>query len=595
MAPPERARKTEERRDGSPGPAVPKIRVEAPVAWSHHHRGGWGALLGHLRERLHADDGTLFVSAVENAFQNGRVLEEPWVGVVHQVPRTGTQRLPDLDRLVRLPAWANSVPWCRGLWTMSAYTRDYLRARTPEVPIGRILYACPRPEERFAMARLRAALPRRLVLAGHHLRRYQTFCELDAPGYERWILAPAESGPGLARLRARPGVRVVPRIPDADYERLLAESVFYLDLADASAVTTLVECAVRGTPLLVNPLPAVVEYLGPDYPLYYAEPDEAARKLRDDALLERASRYLLDLPIQPSLTPEGFAANLARSAIYRALPTPPSAQRRLRTFDLTVLVCSHSRTADLREVLRRLADQDYPGRFEVIVWNNNVAARQAVDAIAAEIGGDLELKVIHSSENYFCMVRFAAVGLMRSERLMICDDDVLPERAYLRRFVEAYERYGPEVVVCATGHTFLTHTFDEEHPERFWRDNRLRVSHREWHDDTPVHFLHGNSCLISAAILRRALRFPVPDPEFALVDDYWLSFVLGKHLGVPIMKIRADDVLAFAASAEDPTIAMWHNPEVAEQRVRFYIHHMRHGWPALVPPPGPPAPPRRPR
>jgi hypothetical protein len=543
--------------------------------------------VAHLRAQLHAEDGVRFVGAAEDAFTDGEPIREPWVGFVHQVPLNDTRFLPDLHRLIHLRPWTESLAHCRGLWTMSEYARRYLRAWNVGVPVGRIPYACPPPSLRFDMDRLRDARPRRLVLAGHHLRRYRDFYDLEVPGYERIALAPARMPPELERLAARGGVRIVPRVSDDEYDRLLATSVLFLQLADASAVSTLVECIVRGTPILVNPLPAVVEYLGEGYPLYYEDPTDAARKLRDDGLLEESSRYLRGLPLQAALTLDGFVDNVAASAVYRALPTPPGRGRPVASYDLTVLVCAHSRPAELRGLIDRLAKQDIEGRFEVLLWNNNAAARGLVDAVADEARGRLDLKVIHSSENYFCMARFAAAGLMRSDRLMLCDDDVLPEPGYLRRFVEAYERHGPDVVVCATGHTFLPHALDEERPERFWLDARLRVSHREWHEDAWVHFLHANSCLIPGHVLRRALRFPLPDPGFALVDDYWLSFVLGKHLGVPVRKIRADDVMSFAESAEDPAVAMWHNPEVAEQRVRFYIYHMRRGWPDPATPPGP--------
>jgi hypothetical protein len=37
---------------------------------------------------------------------------------------------------------------------------------------------------------------------------------------------------------------------------------------DASAVNTLLECVIRNTPIIVNKIPAIVEILGENYPLY---------------------------------------------------------------------------------------------------------------------------------------------------------------------------------------------------------------------------------------------------------------------------------------------------------------------------------------
>lgn len=52
------------------------------------------------------------------------------------------------------------------------------------------------------------------------------------------------------------------RLSNEAYDRLLTENIGFVALHDASANNTVIECIARATPLLVNPLPAVVEYLG---------------------------------------------------------------------------------------------------------------------------------------------------------------------------------------------------------------------------------------------------------------------------------------------------------------------------------------------
>lgn len=54
-----------------------------------------------------------------------------------------------------------------------------------------------------------------------------------------------------------------------EYDKLLSENIVFINLVDASAVNTIIECIVRNTPIIVNKHPAVVELLGEDYPLYY--------------------------------------------------------------------------------------------------------------------------------------------------------------------------------------------------------------------------------------------------------------------------------------------------------------------------------------
>jgi hypothetical protein len=61
----------------------------------------------------------------------------------------------------------------------------------------------------------------------------------------------------------------IQHLPNDEYDKLLTENVIYINLVDASAINTLLECIVRNTPIIVNKHPAVVELLGENYPLYY--------------------------------------------------------------------------------------------------------------------------------------------------------------------------------------------------------------------------------------------------------------------------------------------------------------------------------------
>ena len=104
-----------------------------------------------------------------------------------------------------------------------------------------------------------------------------------------------------------------------DYDRLLAENIVFLDLYDASANNSIIECMVRNTPVLVNPIESVVEYLGPKYPFYFHDLDEAAAKLEDQELIRETHHYLVNHPVTKKLTGEYFKKSVLRSSIYRSL------------------------------------------------------------------------------------------------------------------------------------------------------------------------------------------------------------------------------------------------------------------------------------
>jgi glycosyltransferase involved in cell wall biosynthesis len=550
-----------------------KLKLTDTSLWPHH-RGGWSAAVNVIYDQLRADDGTLFIPAVEEVIANGEIMTEPWVGFVHQVPRTRLKWYPDLERLLAHPGWRKSVPNCRGIFTLSSYLRDYLVAERIPVPVTRVLYPVETPADGFSLQRYAGAKCPIVLFIGEYLRNYEAFFDLPAAGHRKVLLASDQFN-----LAVPSSVEVTARVTDAEYDTLLSSSVVFLNLIDAPANTTVIECIVRNTPILVNPLPGVVEYLGEAYPLYYEDIAEADAKLHNHRLLAQAEEYLRTLGIKERLTPEAFVAAIACSAIYRTLPVPKSQQREFKSFDLTILVCSYKRACNIPQLLDRLIAQDVSRSYEIILWNNNPEENRTLDRIVAELTERIDIRIIHSSLNYYCIVRLAIAQLMRSDLLLICDDDVVPTPGYVAHFLAKYEEYGPDAVLCARGHVFRPHTLNEENPADFWENYEHMTFYDESIDDRQVHFMHADNCLIPKHILKRAGQFDLPAYEFSVIDDYWLSFVLSHELNIPIWKICASAVLSFTPCADDPDIALYHSALVREQRVRFYVYHMRAGWP----------------
>jgi hypothetical protein len=106
--------------------------------------------------------------------------------------------------------------------------------------------------------------------------------------------------------KIRNSVEVLEHLSDPDYDKLLSENVVFLNLIDASAVNTVIECIVRNTPLIINRIPAIVEILGDEYPLYYGDNDgntddgfemnfQIVSLLSDTKRLKNAHEYLQNM------------------------------------------------------------------------------------------------------------------------------------------------------------------------------------------------------------------------------------------------------------------------------------------------------------
>jgi hypothetical protein len=572
-----------------------RLRLDKHIYWPHH-RGGWRHVVELIYEHLHAPDGIRFVSAIEDElFVKGQhydgPLTEPWVGFIHQMPRQYLN-FPDLERLIRMDDWKKSMAHCRGLWTLTDYQKNFLLDNDVPVPVAKVYYPMDAEVEQFSFDKFLRNPRRRLLFIGEFLRRYQPFFDLHAPGFEKTLLRSGDVDINVLKQKVveNDSVSSLHSVDDATYDRLLAENIVFLNLFDAGAVTTVIECVVRGTPILVNKVGGVSEYLGEDYPLYYETLEEATAKLGDLDLLERtAARMRQDL-LREKLTDEHFLYALQNTSVYRELPIPRGQRRQFQSYDVSLVICSYKRVYNLKALLMRLAEQDFKGTYEVLIWNNNIEAAGELAEICRPFEERLSLKLMHSTENFYCQVRPALASLIRSDLLLICDDDVLPDGNYISTFVEKYREYGPEAVICARGHIFLPHRPDEEQPQRFWENHEAMRFFDESAPDRQIHFMHADNCLIPRNIMKRALQYEMERYEYALIDDYWLSYVLSEHLRVPIWKIKADDAFQMTPSAEDTSIALFHNPLVNEQRVNFHLYHTRRGWPPATETVSAPAP-----
>lgn len=93
-------------------------------------------------------------------------------------------------------------------------------------------------------------------------------------------------------------VDIINHIDNKSYDNLLKSNIVFLNLVDASACNTLIECIARNTPIVINKIPSVVELLGEKYPLYYQNLNEI-KSLINDKKIYSAYTYLKSLDKKP--------------------------------------------------------------------------------------------------------------------------------------------------------------------------------------------------------------------------------------------------------------------------------------------------------
>ncbi len=322
--------------------APPALRIEDPFVISSHQY-GWAVAIKAISV-LSNPDGVLFDGFIERTFlwqqeDNRRTAripyEQPWLGVVHHPPDIPTWTSISRHRpqdLAEVPEWRASLNKCLGLYALTKNLAEWVQGQWG-IPCEVVRYPALRPPRIFCYDEFVGSAPRTVATIGFWLRRYSTFMRLAAPGYSkiRPLLVEDPNSSGLEHIRAYERdeltaaglpdsfdsrVEIIPRLSNENYDELLATSVIFLDLIAAAGVTTLVECLARGTPLLINPLPGVREYLGDNYPLYYASIQEAESKLQDTAAIRAAHDHMLSNPIREVLQPQEFLNSIAASNGY---------------------------------------------------------------------------------------------------------------------------------------------------------------------------------------------------------------------------------------------------------------------------------------
>jgi hypothetical protein len=274
------------------------------------HQHGWNAVLKLMRTHLHTQAGApaflddfVDISFGSNSGDPGLPYRHPWVGIIHH-----PVKIPVADPLLALKGagammhtslFRESVKHCKALITFSPSNAREIRTVVAEIGAIVPVYSVAHPTDQnvplFSFEVFKKT--RQVNAVGFWLRRLQTFASLRTDLEKRYIFMSHRVDERVAHLRkctaGQPqNFTVVPYLDHEDYNHALATGVGFADYYAVCASNTILEHIARRTPLLVNPEPSVIDYLGKDYPLYFTDLKEAEAKLHDMKLIEATTEYL---------------------------------------------------------------------------------------------------------------------------------------------------------------------------------------------------------------------------------------------------------------------------------------------------------------
>ena len=232
------------------------------------------------------------------AWRSGaRPIQEPWVAIFHHPVEVNSPLKEEAEftwdnTLNRRNIWARSRDFLKGAVCLSQQLADHVRAKLG-IPVIALPHPtpCDRPTWKSGVFKARSD--------GYFIRDTRILHKMQkSPSYDyertAQFLPWHRSRDARLKTPLETGVRVtdVQYMQPATYDTWMARGVHITYLYGACANNVVIECMARCTPLLVNPLPTVVEYLGRQYPLYFETPQEAFDLLHDVDRVMCAHEYL---------------------------------------------------------------------------------------------------------------------------------------------------------------------------------------------------------------------------------------------------------------------------------------------------------------
>ncbi len=269
-----------------------------PCMWKHHVKNsGWGSISQRLKTEFHDSSSPIdMYTAYE--YQVRQKVKRPFVAFFHQVPY-GYER--SLEQILGSTLWRYNQRHFLGGFVFSQNQKTYMLRKKISGYIRLVYHPTFLKVSKWQMTSF--LKNRTLLHIGVHCRNVDFFLEVASRrrARERYVFLAARKRDfaNYHLLCDWAGVEIKKRLDDDTYSRALTSSVVFLNLAHAAANNVVLECIARGTPMIINRVGGIKDYLGSDYPLYYTSKAHAVRLIEDinktPQLLSRTNTYLLRL------------------------------------------------------------------------------------------------------------------------------------------------------------------------------------------------------------------------------------------------------------------------------------------------------------
>lgn len=282
------------------------------------HRGGWKSILSELENNHFFSHNAPydFFDVMESLFlwRTDFVCKNPWCGVIHCTPETPPYlNGVNIEYMFHNANFIESLSHCVFIVSLSPYLTKYLNKKIRcELALNIPIYTFYHPvvDENIIPFTMESFLNNQnkiLIQIGQQLRKITSIYMLDNVYCNKLWLTGTKKFERIHELidkecrhlnidktELNTDVTMYYTKTFEEYDELLSKNIVFVDFFDAAANNTVLECIIRNTPIIVNKIEGVVDYLGEDYPLYYVNLNEVA-DLIDGQKIMAAHEYLKNM------------------------------------------------------------------------------------------------------------------------------------------------------------------------------------------------------------------------------------------------------------------------------------------------------------
>ena len=282
--------------------------IRCPENITKDHFYGWGFIIENFQEqcKLFADSPVLdtWADGYYNQYQLNLLKKNKWVGILHGI--AGESREQNLNRYFSSPTYRECKDNCILLLTTSEHTRQHCKTKT-SIPVQTLLHPKPDTGHRFNIDQYFSRPT--LRHSGFFARNISHFINLNS-NLIKLINCDRQARLKTYESHLSDNDSIIFRngfLEPDDYIELLTTTIGYAFYDDCSASTSILEHIMSHTPVVINKIPPIVEYLGEDYPMYLDDlPDNIDKRLTDRAFIQEVSDYLAIRSTKKELSVEYF-------------------------------------------------------------------------------------------------------------------------------------------------------------------------------------------------------------------------------------------------------------------------------------------------